>query len=133
MTDKSRAAFEAWYRSDEDKDLTDNAPSIDDLDAHHKYWMLAAWEASRRQALAEPEQPARVPLTREQVNELLCSAGYTEPQERADFINGVRHCEAAHGITAQHASVPFLPGEYETLTERCAVAWAGYDPKDDNK
>ena len=53
MTDKSKSAFEAWYRSDEDKDLTDNAPSIDDLDAHHKYWMLAAWEASRRQALEE--------------------------------------------------------------------------------
>lgn len=67
MTDKSKAAFEAWYRSDEDKDLTDNAPSIDDLDAHHKYWMLAAWEASRKQTLAEPEQPARVPLTNAQI------------------------------------------------------------------
>ena len=52
MTEKSRAAFEAWYRSD-DTDLTDNAPSIDDIDAHHKYWMFAAWEASRKQAFKE--------------------------------------------------------------------------------
>lgn len=52
MTDKNRAAFEAWYRSD-DTDLTDNAPSIDDIDAHHKYWMFAAWEASRKQAFEE--------------------------------------------------------------------------------
>ena len=48
-----REAFEAWYYSDEDHDLTDNAPSIDDVDAHHKYWMLAAWQASRKVALED--------------------------------------------------------------------------------
>lgn len=40
----------------------------------------------------------RVPLSREQVATVVDSAGYVEPQERADFINGMRHCEIAHNI-----------------------------------
>lgn len=45
--------------------------------------------------------PKAVPLTRAQVNGLLESAGYymASPQENADFINGIRHAEMAHGIT----------------------------------
>lgn len=45
-----------------------------------------------------PEQHR--PLTREQVKGLMTEAGYdtASPQERADFINGIRHGEAAHGI-----------------------------------
>ncbi len=46
-------------------------------------------------------QPA-VPLTRERVKEILSEAGYdtANAEARADFINGIRHGEAAHGITA---------------------------------
>lgn len=43
---------------------------------------------------------AREPLTREQVKALIKETGYDTAslQERADFINGIRHAEAAHGI-----------------------------------
>ena len=41
------------------------------------------------------------PLTREQVKALMAECGYdhASPQERADFINGIRHAEKALGIT----------------------------------
>ncbi len=50
-----------------------------------------------------PAAQLAVPLTREQVRDLCKSAGYnmTSMQARADFINGIRHGEAAHGITEQ--------------------------------
>lgn len=42
------------------------------------------------------------PLTREQVKAIVAEAGYDEDdvplQSKADFINGIRHGEAAHGI-----------------------------------
>ncbi len=43
------------------------------------------------------------PLTREQVNGILSGSGYdtATAQERADFINGIRHSEIAHGITGE--------------------------------
>jgi hypothetical protein len=47
-------------------------------------------------------QPARQePLTRDQVKAMMVENGYdnASPQERADFINGLRHGEVAHGIT----------------------------------
>lgn len=49
----------------------------------------------------QPAAPA-IPLTREQVKGLCESAGYdmASMQERADFINGIRHAEAAHAIAA---------------------------------
>ena len=42
----------------------------------------------------------RKPLTRDQVKKLITATGYdtASPQERTDFINGIRHAEAAHGI-----------------------------------
>ncbi len=42
----------------------------------------------------------RKPLTRNQVKKLITATGYdtASPQERTDFINGIRHAEAAHGI-----------------------------------
>jgi hypothetical protein len=51
-----------------------------------------------REALAAP-QPQQ-PLTPTLVSELLTKAGYDAVSqiERADFINGLRHGEAAHGI-----------------------------------
>ena len=44
--------------------------------------------------------PARKPLTRDQVNRMLTDAEYDTAnlQARWDFRNGVRQCEAAHGI-----------------------------------
>ena len=44
--------------------------------------------------------PQRKTLTRDQVKKLITATGYdtASPQERTDFINGIRHAEAAHGI-----------------------------------
>ena len=43
----------------------------------------------------------REPLTAERVKTLMMEAGYglVTPQEQADFLNGMRHAEIAHGIT----------------------------------
>jgi hypothetical protein len=47
-----------------------------------------------------PAQPA-VPLTLKRVKEICAECGYdtANVRERADFINGIRQAEAAHGIT----------------------------------
>ena len=53
--------------------------------------VLAKWGA----------QPVeREPLTREQVKAICVESGYETAtlQERADFINGIRHAERHHGI-----------------------------------
>jgi hypothetical protein len=44
--------------------------------------------------------PAQKPLSHDQVSQMVQWAGYdaASPQERADFINGIRHREAKHGI-----------------------------------
>lgn len=44
--------------------------------------------------------PQQKPLTRDQVKVLCAEAGYAHSpvQARADFINGIRHAEAAHEI-----------------------------------
>lgn len=50
----------------------------------------------------EASQAQRVPLTASQVAELLDEAGYSIwDMTRADFINGIRHGERAHGITQE--------------------------------
>lgn len=48
----------------------------------------------------EPPQQERKPMTREQVKGLMKTVGYeaATPQEKADFINGIRHAERHHGI-----------------------------------
>lgn len=48
----------------------------------------------------EPPQQERGPMTREQVRGLMETVGYeaATPQEKADFINGIRHAERHHGI-----------------------------------
>ena len=54
--------------------------------------------------MREDTQPAkREPLTRDQVKAMLAEAGYkgAAAQHRADFINGLRHGERAHGIGGQ--------------------------------
>lgn len=43
-----------------------------------------------------PQQ--RKPLTADQVWSLVYAEGYVQAEETADFINGIRHGEAAHGI-----------------------------------
>lgn len=53
--------------------------------------------------IAELEaQQALKPLTPAQAKKILKEAGYenSSAQEKADFINGIRHGEIAHGITA---------------------------------
>lgn len=46
------------------------------------------------------------PLTAKEVRGLCDSAGYdtATPEERADFINGIRHGELAHGINQRAES-----------------------------
>jgi len=69
-------------------------------------------ETAIRQKLIEmgwtpPAQtpPPRTPLTAEQVRQIWSEAGYAgaTAQEKADFINGFRHAEIAHGITGSAA------------------------------
>ena len=49
---------------------------------------------------AESNMTGAVPLTREQVKAICVESGYETAtlQERADFINGIRHAERHHGI-----------------------------------
>jgi hypothetical protein len=53
-------------------------------------------------------QPARAPLNVEQVKALTREAGYDKavPHDLGNFINGIRHGEAAHSITAAPQPVP---------------------------
>ena len=52
-----------------------------------------------------PQPVAREPLTENQVSGLAESAGYWHgDMSRADFINGIRYAEAAHGITQKGGS-----------------------------
>ena len=56
-------------------------------------------ELERAQAPA-PQGPALVPLTGKAVGAIADAAGFFAPaEERAAFISGLRHGEAAHGIT----------------------------------
>jgi hypothetical protein len=58
--------------------------------------------AGLRAMLDQPAQTAqREPLTAEQAKTLMIEAsyGFATPQEQADFLNGMRHAEIAHGIT----------------------------------
>jgi len=52
------------------------------------------WAARQMKATQE-----RKPLSQMQVKEILCEAHYSTPGPSADFINGLRHGEMAHGIT----------------------------------
>jgi len=85
-----------------------------------QYMETSLWQAKRiselmdeQAALAAQEHPAlqkgtqivrtldarpAVPLTRQQVISMMDDAGYSNIQERANFINGIRHAELAHGI-----------------------------------
>ena len=53
-----------------------------------------------RPLFAAPQPVEREPLTREQVKAICAESGYETAtlQERADFINGIRHAERHHNI-----------------------------------
>jgi len=63
----------------------------------------AAQPATEDSSVVQPAAQPPVALTKEQIKDLCKSAGYgmTSMQARADFINGIRHAEAAHGIKNQ--------------------------------
>lgn len=69
----------------------------DQLAQQHR--MQAQMHAQATQRLAKLE--ARKPLPPECVDELMAEAGYlsASAESRADFINGIRRGEDAHGIT----------------------------------
>ena len=76
-----------WYKCSfvsEDKDA--------ELDA-------ITWR-NRKETPLYTTPPQRKPLTREQVLKIWKESGYDEAlmEERAHFINGIRHAEVAHGI-----------------------------------
>lgn len=62
-------------------------------------------EAVRRYALQVVQALRPVAMTRDALKVLMYESGYghVTAQEKADFINGFRHAEAHHGITAQGA------------------------------
>ncbi len=57
--------------------------------------------ATKKPVYTSPQPARQEPLTRDQVKAMMVENGYdnASPQERADFINGLRHGEVAHGIT----------------------------------
>lgn len=70
----------------------------------HKLEMDALDLASENSVLKRAETDeleARKPLPPARVDELMAEAGYlgASSESRADFINGIRHGEVAHGIT----------------------------------
>jgi len=61
------------------------------------FWTYAGAHAYASKIEPLYTRPA-VPLTRQQVISMMDDAGYSNIQERANFINGIRHAELAHGI-----------------------------------
>lgn len=100
-TDAEKTAFAfGWWKALEEnrkQPAQQQEPEFKCLLDSAGYIPLAAEELA---ALSpQPAQPSK-PLTREQVREICEVSGYDKAtmQERADFINGIRHAEAAHGI-----------------------------------
>ena len=60
---------------------------------------------------AESNMTGAVPLTREQVKAICVESGYETAtlQERADFINGIRHAERHHGIKGGQHAIALCP------------------------
>lgn len=66
-----------------------------------------AWDPLYATPQPTQAQAGAVPLTREQVKAICVESGYETAtlQERADFINGIRHAERHHGIKGgQHGT-----------------------------
>ena len=100
-------------------DTKNAAPSDAEIDeVLCKHWPAYSMQAVLRKmwlreaiksAIAKwgtPQPVVREPLTANQVSELANSAGYWHGDtSRADFINGIRYAEAAHGIKGgQHGA-----------------------------
>ena len=70
-----------------------------------KMWLREAIKSAIAK-WGSPQPVAREPLTANQVSGLAESAGYWHgDMSRADFINGIRYAEAAHGIKGgQHGA-----------------------------
>ena len=66
---------------------------------------IAVWNTRAPQPTQAVPPAGREPLTRKQVKAILAECGYdgASAQHRADFINGLRHGEAAHGIKGKEA------------------------------
>lgn len=72
---------------------------LDNLSAARRVHQdVLPWESAAQHQ--EQPQQERGPMTREQVRGLMETVGYeaATPQEKADFINGIRHAERHHGI-----------------------------------
>ena len=98
-----------WLEQDWDAmgvpELLDVAKELRRLLAQiHKLEMDAlglACENSILKRTTADELEARKPLPPARMDELMAEVGYlgASAESRADFINGIRHAEAAHGIT----------------------------------
>lgn len=89
---------EAWHRA------ASPGAVLHLLDRIHELEMQALDLASENSILKRrdaDELEARKPLPPARVDELMAEAGYlgAPAESRADFINGLRHGEGAHGIT----------------------------------
>ena len=82
----------------------DIATSKKHPDAHHVVPLYVTPQPTQPQAGA-------VPLTREQVKAICVEAGYDTAmlQDRADFINGIRHAERHHGIKGGEHAIALCP------------------------
>ena len=58
---------------------------------------------------SESAVQALQPLNRARVQSLIDAAGYVHAEQKAHFINGIRHAEMAHGITATPQPEPTVP------------------------
>ncbi|WP_416820653.1 hypothetical protein [Delftia tsuruhatensis] len=89
---------EAWHRA------ASPGAVLHLLDRIHALEMQALDLASENSILKRTETDeleALKPLPPARVDELMAEAGYlgASAESRADFINGIRHGEVAHGIT----------------------------------
>jgi hypothetical protein len=89
---------EAWHRA------ASPGAVLHLLDSIHELEMQVLDLASENSILKRAETDeleARKPLPPARVDELMAEAGYlrASAESRADFINGLRHGEVAHGIT----------------------------------
>lgn len=84
-------------------DLIDECPG---LTMEQDHWLSRRVKELDFSSTPQPTQAqaGAVPLTRERVKAILTECGYdgASAQHRADFINGLRHGESAHGIKGGH-------------------------------
>lgn len=64
------------------------------------------WFARAIEQAVRAKMGVAVPMTREAVKSMMDDSGYANatPQERADFISGIRHAEKFHGIVGKEGA-----------------------------